>query len=242
MPDFQHDHLPLIGGQGRQAAHRCPFLRGFLRRPLKPAVGFQLAGQPPPQPPPVIQGPVPEGPEAIVLRLFRRLGLLHQRHKRFLKHILRLPVAQSQRPAVQHQARGFRLVQPFAPCVFRFVHVIQSPNRHPVRQICIKIMQKLGSRKPRHPRSRGARGVPPAVFGVPPNTNAASDAERAQTSSNASGFGWRDQNVRVPREKQIGAGFMSTSSINVHFVHREPSQPIRPNRIPTKSAAPQFRR
>src|SRR5256885_16932647 len=78
-----------------------------------------------------------------MLRLHRRLPPLHQRHKRLLEDILRLVVAQTQRPAVENQLRGLRFIEALAPAEFSFSAHISSWNRHLHRPICINKVQNL---------------------------------------------------------------------------------------------------
>jgi len=115
MPDFQDDDFTLVGRQFGQTAHRRPLVRAFCWRALEPAFRFQFARQPAPQAPAVIQGVVAKTAHAIVLRLLRRLGPLHEREERSLQNVLSLAMAQTQRPAVQDQIGRFGSVQGFAP-------------------------------------------------------------------------------------------------------------------------------
>ncbi len=53
----------------------------------------------------------------------RRCRLLHQREESFLQDVLRLAVAQAQRPAIKYQPRRLRCVELFKPVgMFVAVH------------------------------------------------------------------------------------------------------------------------
>ena len=53
-----------------------------------------------------------------MFRLEGKLGLLHQGKKGFLQHILRLAVAQAQRPAIENQFRSLPFIKPQTPVEF----------------------------------------------------------------------------------------------------------------------------
>src|SRR5260370_33844236 len=105
VPDLEDDHLALLARQPGQAFHRLSLGGAFLRQPLEPTQGFQLPGDPPPEPPTVIQGAVAEATDAVVLRLNRRFGKLHELHKCLLQNIFRFRVAKPECPAIEHQLR-----------------------------------------------------------------------------------------------------------------------------------------
>jgi len=56
-----------------------------------------------------------------MFRLKWPIRALHQSQKGFLQDVFRLAVAQTQRPSVQKQLRGFVVIKPLAPILCRFV-------------------------------------------------------------------------------------------------------------------------
>ena len=74
-----------------------------------------------------------------MVRLGGGLALLHERQKGLMQNVFRLPVAQTQRPAVQQQFRPLGLVQNFAPLRMSVAaHVTSSLDRHQGPAFCIK--------------------------------------------------------------------------------------------------------
>ena len=122
VPDFQHDHLALIGRQLHQATLGGALLRRFAVATLEPAARFQFPRQPPPHPAPIIERAVAEAAQAIVRRLFRRLGLPQQRHERLLQHIFGFAVAQAQGPPVQDELGRLLLILALAPMTLLIDH------------------------------------------------------------------------------------------------------------------------
>lgn len=121
MPDFQHDDFTLIHGQSGQAAHGFVLQDAFALGSFKPPAGFQFAGEPAPQRPPVIQGSVPKTANQVMLRLLGPIRHFHQGHKGFLQDVLGLGVPKSQRAAVEHQLCGLPVIQLFHPVVHVFM-------------------------------------------------------------------------------------------------------------------------
>src|SRR5207244_4553413 len=102
VPDVSTHDLSLFGRQFAEATHCQAFVWAFARRSFEPAFRFQLTRQAPPQTPPIVQGLVAKGADAIVLRFLRRLRPLHKSEERGLQNILSLAVAQTQRAAVKN--------------------------------------------------------------------------------------------------------------------------------------------
>src|SRR5438132_10193931 len=100
-----------------------------------------------------------------MLRLGRGLRPLQQGNERLLEDILRLAMAQAQRPAVENQLRSLRLVKALAPTQFGFHAHIASLDRHRASPICIK--------NPGHNRlfSCWATGRPPATTKLATHSN-----------------------------------------------------------------------
>src|SRR2546426_6221106 len=73
-----------------------------------------------------------------MFRLGRRLPPVQQRNERLLEDILRLAMAQAQRPAVENQLPSLRLVKALAPTQFGFHAHTGSLDRHLSGPICIK--------------------------------------------------------------------------------------------------------
>ena len=142
MPDFQYNHFALLERQFRQTTHRRPLPGCFIRSAVEPAPRFQFAREPSPQAAAVIQRPVAETANGIMLRLPWRIRPPQQRLESFLDDILSLAMTETQGPAVQDQLRGLRFVKPFTPVAarFRFLDHASSQDRHCPSQICIKIL------------------------------------------------------------------------------------------------------
>jgi hypothetical protein len=68
----------------------------------------------------IIQGAIAEAAQAIMQRLLRNAGLLHQGHESFLQNILCLAVGEPQRTAIENDLRGPFFIQALAP-MFWFV-------------------------------------------------------------------------------------------------------------------------
>ena len=87
MPYLKDDYLTLFPGQALQTMHSGLFIFSFHRQTLEPAFRFQFPRQPTPKGAPIVERAIAERAEAIMLRLGRRLGALHEDHERFLEDI-----------------------------------------------------------------------------------------------------------------------------------------------------------
>src|SRR5260370_23618825 len=115
MPNFEHDRFPLVLGQSCQRLHGFLLGRAFRAGTFEPAMRFKFTGQSPPQAAAVIQGAVPEGANAVMLRLKGRSLSLHERDKSLLQNVFGLAMAEPQRPAIQDQFGRFRPIERFTP-------------------------------------------------------------------------------------------------------------------------------
>ena len=87
VPDFQHDSLPLLGGEVLQSPHSFRFRRTLPAGRLKPPLRFPFARQPAPETSAVVQRAVAKSPDTVVVWLARRLGALHQGDKGLLQNV-----------------------------------------------------------------------------------------------------------------------------------------------------------
>lgn len=69
VPNLQHDNFPLFLGKAGQRAHRLSFGRCFTRSPFEPSQRFPLAAEAAPKAAAIVQGPVAESSDAVVLGL-----------------------------------------------------------------------------------------------------------------------------------------------------------------------------
>jgi hypothetical protein len=115
VPDFQHDHFPLLNREPFKALHGSRFRARFCAFPLEPALRFDFAREAPNPATFVVQDAIAKAAHAIMRWIVGWLLHLDQRQERFLQHILRLRMAQSEGTAVEQQLRGFFLKQTMAP-------------------------------------------------------------------------------------------------------------------------------
>lgn len=87
MPDFQDDHLPLLGWESLQSPHRFRFRHALAFGRLKPPLRFPFACQPAPEASAIVQRTVAKSPDAVMFRLSWRLRALHQGDKSLLQNV-----------------------------------------------------------------------------------------------------------------------------------------------------------
>src|SRR4051812_25277727 len=68
VPNLEDDHFALLPRQSGEVTHRLRFFRRIVLGSIEPTPGLKLPRNPPPQRSFVIQSPVAERPNTIVLR------------------------------------------------------------------------------------------------------------------------------------------------------------------------------
>ena len=115
MPDLQDDDLALVLGEACETANGLDFSGGFAGGVFEPALGFEFAGDAPPQAAAVVQCAVAVAADAVMLGFGGGLNFLHERDKCLLQNIFGFGVAESKGPAIEDELGGLRFVKPFAP-------------------------------------------------------------------------------------------------------------------------------
>lgn len=123
MPNLEHDHFPLIGGQAAQCALGGELEIGLRAGGLEPADRFPFALEAAEPAAPGVERAIAISANGVVRRIVGGSFQSHQREESFLEGIFRFGLRKPQRTAVQNEFGGFLIVKPLAPIRCReFAH------------------------------------------------------------------------------------------------------------------------
>ena len=115
MPNLEHDYLALVLRQVRQRFHRFAFRGAFVRIPFEPAKRLPFPGEAAPKATPVVQGPVAEGANTVMLRAAGPFLQFKEGNESFLHNVFGLAMTQPQGASIQDELGGFVFIKRFAP-------------------------------------------------------------------------------------------------------------------------------
>ena len=118
VPELENDDFPLFVGKLSEGFDGGAFDRGFSGLPFEPVGGFQFPRETPPETPPVVERPIPEGPDQVVPGFAGSLLEDEQCPECVMQNILGLRVAQSESPSVQDHLGRAAIIKLRRPMLF----------------------------------------------------------------------------------------------------------------------------